>query len=150
MWRILKSQKVSKHVGCFIWSMQDGGRDGVVIKIIRFMLPHGDSKAPAPVTYDSVTFEGESWHTTKQDAGLTNTSGLEKWGREKDYGVVFHVLPMSSSPQFILPWECAFTNMRRIKWWENKRRDKTAATIEICSEFDGLFNTLNCVLGKIQ
>lgn len=55
MSRSLKTARMSDHRGLF--HVRYGGwKEEVIIKIIRFIFPHGNSKSEARVTYERVTF----------------------------------------------------------------------------------------------
>ena len=123
-------------------------RDGVVIKIIRFVFPHGNSKAPASVTYGSVTFSGEKLTHNKTRRRSDKYKWTGKVGKRErlwrhvsrpTYVVITTVYP---------PTRMRFYQHEKEKRWENKRRDKTAATALMCSEFNGSFSALNYVQRK--
>jgi hypothetical protein len=125
-------------------------RDGVVIKIIRFMFPHGNSKAPASVTYGerNVLKRKLTHNKTRRRADKYKWTGK---GRKRER-LWRHV----SRPSCVVittvypPMRMRFYQHKHEKRWENKGRDKTAATLLLCLEFNGSFNRLNGGNDEVQ
>jgi len=110
-------------------------RDRAVIKIIGVVFPHGNSKTPAGAGYlrqcNVLRRELTRNRTRRRSDKYKWTGKVRK--RERLWRHVSRpsVRPVSSSPQFILPWECASSNIRREKIGEEVKRQNPCRHVDV-------------------